>query len=218
MKQKKYPAAYQALLALRREPILVAKELLYTHCQMEVEQKLLYMAPLDVERQRSHSWAIPTRWSIYARKLRLIFTKPRTRRAAVAAVVAMVGQQLCGVNVLVFYSSQLYGDATGSCGEAYRSNPAAHISPLWLTWGVGLANFLFTFPAYWLIDRKGRRWLMLVTLPFMALAMLATALSFQIDQNSSAYVPVVTLFTYIFMFFYSWGTGPVRMLPGRTNA
>lgn len=212
MKQRKYPAAYQALLALRREPILTVKELLYTHCQMEVEQKLLSMAPLDVESQRSHSWAVPTRWSIYARKLQLIFTKPRTRRAAVAAVVGMIGQQLCGVNVLEFYSSTLYGDADNSCGEAYRSDPAHHIRPLWLTWGLGLANFVFTFPAYWLIDRKGRRWLMLVTLPFMAVSMLATSLSFQIDQDNPAYLYVITLFTYIFIFFYSWGMGPVCML------
>ena len=43
----------------------------------------------------------------------------------------------------------------------------------------------------------------------MALSMLATALSFQIDKGNHAYVPVITLFTYVFIFFYSWGMGPV---------
>jgi hypothetical protein len=179
MKQKNYPAAYQTLLQLRGEPILTAKELLYTHVQMEVEEKFLCLAPKDVESQRSRRWIQPTRWSVYARKLRLIFTTPRTRRAAVAAMVCMIGQQLCGVNVLEFFSSTLYGDASHSCGEAYRKHPARHLGPLWLTWGLGLANFIFTFPvglvvtirvafyvandiqyvqAYWLIDRKGRRY------------------------------------------------------------
>lgn len=146
MKQRNYPSAYEALLQLRAAPILTAKELLYTHVQMEVEEKLLRLAPKDVEAQRSHQWITPTRWSIYARKLRLIFTTPRTRRAAVAAVVCMIGQQLCGVNVLEFFSSTLYGDASHSCGEAYQKHPAQHLGPLWLTWGVGLANFMFTFP------------------------------------------------------------------------
>ena len=99
MKRGKYPAAYQSLLALRGEPILTAKELLYIHCQMEVERKLLPFAPQDVESQRSSRLVPPTRWSIYARKLKLVFAKPRTRRALTAAGVAMIGQQLCGVNV-----------------------------------------------------------------------------------------------------------------------
>ena len=142
MKQDKYPDAYRALLALRGEPILTAKELLYIHCQMEEEGRLLNMAPANVESQRSDSWLAPTRWSIYVRRLRLIFTKPRTRRAAIAAMVGMVGQQLCGVNVLEFYSSTLYGDASGSCGEAFTLHPGHHTRPLWLTWGVGLANFV----------------------------------------------------------------------------
>ena len=72
-----------------------------------------------------------------------------------------------------------------------------------------MANFVFTFPAYWLIDRKGRRWLLLVTLPFMALSMFAAAVSYKIDQGDAARVPVITLFTYMFIFFYSWGMGPV---------
>lgn len=94
MKQNRYPAAYQALLQLRAEPILTAKELLYTHVQMEVEEKFLHLAPKDVEAQRSRQLGIPTRHSIYARKLRLIFTTRRTRRAIAAAVVCMIGQQL----------------------------------------------------------------------------------------------------------------------------
>jgi hypothetical protein len=61
--------------------------------------------------------------------------------------------------------------------------------------------------AYYLIDRRGRRWLLLVTLPFLAISMLATSLSFLIDSHSSAHAPVIALWTYIFMFFYSWGMG-----------
>lgn len=160
MKRDKYQDAYKALLQLRGEPILTAKEILYTHVQMEAEEELLHLAPKDVESQRSWAWIAPAHWSMYARKLRLIFTTRRTRRAAVASVVCMIGQQLCGVNVLEFFSSTLYGDASQSCGEAFRQHPSQHIKPLWLTFGVGLANFIFTFPVgcnhdYQLINNIG---------------------------------------------------------------
>ena len=72
---------------------------------------------------------------------------------------------------------------------------------MFLSWGIGLTNFVFAFPAYYLIDRKGRRWLMLVTLPFLALTILAAGLSFFIPNTSSAHVPVIGLWTYVFMFF-----------------
>ena len=138
MKQDNYPEAYQALLQLRHEPILTAKELLYTHVQMEVEENLLHLRPKDTESQRGHRWITPTRWSIYARKLRLIFTTWRTRRAAIAAMVCMIGQQLCGANVLQFYSSTWYawyGGAGRSSGD--EKHPAHDLAPLFLTWGFG---------------------------------------------------------------------------------
>jgi hypothetical protein len=59
--------------------------------------------------------------------------------------------------------------------------------------------------AYYLIDKRGRRWLLLVTLPFLAICMLAASLSFKI--NNGARAPVVVFWTYLFMFFYSWGMG-----------
>lgn len=61
--------------------------------------------------------------------------------------------------------------------------------------------------AYYLIDKRGRRWLLLVTLPFLAICMLAASLSFLIPKDNSARTPVVVFWTYVFMFFYSWGMG-----------
>lgn len=49
----------------------------------------------------------------------------------------------------------------------------------------------------------------MAALPFLALTMLATSLSFLIPVSSSAHAPVIALWTYIFMFFYSWSMGPV---------
>ena len=79
---------------------------------------------------------------------------------------------------------------------------------LWLSWGIGLANFLFTFPAYCLIDKHGRRFLLLVTCPGMAISMLAACLSFLIPVESGARIGVIAFWMFVFIFFYSWGQGP----------
>lgn len=78
--------------------------------------------------------------------------------------------------------------------------------------GWGLANFLFTFPAYKRIDSKGRRFLMLTSLFGMIWSLLAIAYCFDIgppDKPSSTKLGLVITFCIIFVFFYSIGAGPV---------
>jgi hypothetical protein len=59
--------------------------------------------------------------------------------------------------------------------------------------GFGIANFLFSFPAYSLIDRKVRRWLLLWTFPLLAICLLITALVF--DHSTSAAYAFIIVFT-----------------------
>ena len=135
----------------------------------------------------------------YFTRLWQLFRDKRTRRATLAAFVVMIGQQLCGVNVLAFYSSSFFSTV---------NNNKSPMEALWLSWGIGLANFLFTFPVYYFIDRRGRRFLLLTTYPGMALSMLAASLSFLI-KNQNARSAVVAFFIFVFVFFYSWGQGTV---------
>jgi len=79
---------------------------------------------------------------------------------------------------------------------------------LWLSWGIGLANFLFTFPTYYLIDKRGRRFLLLLGFPAMAISMLAACLSFNIHP-SGLRDGFIIFFIFAFFFFYSWSEGPV---------
>ncbi|KAF7185031.1 putative polyol transporter 6 [Pseudocercospora fuligena] len=227
----KYAAAYKTLLGLRGHPILAAKELLYTHYQMEVEKRFVTGKKTDAEMGahvvevpepvedekdsrfrtkimfRSRVASGPTRSVNYWQKLGQLFSNKRIRRATTAAVVCMISQQLCGVNVLALYSSNLFCDSGSE--RSNNVNAGAFLTPLFLSWGVGLINFLFAFPAYWLIDRRGRRWLLLIALPFMALSMMAAAVSYAIPSGHSAHVPVIAFFTYLFMIFYSFSMGPV---------
>ena len=204
IKRQKFDAAYETLLGLRKEPILAAKELLYAYRQMLEETRLLSS---DREKNAVDGDGLAPMRLNYTQKLSQLFKNPRNRRALIAAVVLMTSQQLCGVNALIFFSSTTYGNVVSACSQADSADRAANLTPLWLTWGVGLINFLFAIPGYWLIERRGRRLPLLISLPFMALCMLIAGLGFLIPN--AAQVPVVGVFTYLFMMLYSWGMGPV---------
>lgn len=220
-----YLEAYATLLALRGHPVLAAKELLYVHCQMEVEKRFISGKMSDAELVHREEQVVeetkgnashsklrarfqPARSINYWQKLGQLFTIKRIRRAMLAAVVVMVSQQLCGVNVLALYSSNFFCEEEASDKIGDLADPS-YLQPLFLSWGIGLVNFLFAFPAYYLIDKRGRRWLLLVALPFMALSMLGASLAFLIPAGSPAHAPVIGVLVYIFMVFYSPSMGPV---------
>lgn len=77
------------------------------------------------------------------------------------------------------------------------------------SWGFGLVNFLFAFPALWTIDTFGRRNLLLFTFPQMTWCLMAAALSSTLPKSSMAHLALVALFIFLFAAFYSVGEGPV---------
>jgi hypothetical protein len=101
-------------------------------------------------------------------------------------------------------------NTSGHCGShgalawLIFSSPSRFVFYLYFKKMLAYADHTRPIQAYWLIDRKGRRWLLLVTLPFMALFMLAAALGFLIPKDNNAHVIVIAVFTYCFIFFYSW--------------
>jgi MFS family permease len=99
-------------------------------------------------------------------------------------------------NILQFYSTTFF-----------HSSSSSLLGPS-LSLGFGLANFLFTFPIYHLIDKRGRRFLLLSSYPGMILSMLGASLAYNIN-NETRQLAVVVLFMFLFVFFYSWGQGPV---------
>lgn len=79
------------------------------------------------------------------------------------------------MNVIVYYS-----------GEAFRRTkhiPAQKI--LLYSLGFGIINFVFALPAFYTIDTLGRRSLLLITFPFLALFQLLTAMAF-VGKNTDA--------------------------------
>lgn len=103
------------------------------------------------------------------------------------------------VNIIAFYSSTIFAEAGASVTTA-----------LLASWGFGIINFVFAWPAVWTIDTFGRRTLLLFTFPNMCWTLLAAGLCFYVPQsNKSAHIGTIALFIYLFDAFYSPGEGPV---------
>ncbi|KAL5631975.1 hypothetical protein ACGC1H_000116 [Rhizoctonia solani] len=132
-------------------------------------------------------------------KLRIfeLFTVPRNRRAALGSFIVMFMQQFCGVNVIAYYSSTVFSEAGLGDIEAILGS-----------WGFGMLNFIFAFPAVYTIDTFGRRFLLLTTFPGMSACLLITGMAFFIE-NTHARTGVVAAGMYVFTIFYSPGEGPV---------
>ncbi|KAL2385157.1 hypothetical protein RJZ90_001453 [Blastomyces dermatitidis] len=179
IKKGKVDRAYQSLLALRNHPIQAARDLYYMYSQIQIEEQIAGK-------------------SNYVTRFFQLFTVPRVRRATLASFVVMIAQQMCGINTMAFYSSTIFKGANATVTES-----------LFASWGFGLINFVFAFPAVWTIDTYGRRALLLFTFPQMAWTMLAGGLAFYIPEDSKAHLGVIAFFIYLFAAFYSPGEGPV---------
>ncbi|CAL1708154.1 unnamed protein product [Somion occarium] len=175
MSKGRYDKAYESLLRLRHAPIQAARDLYYIHTLLEAEKEITTGRNLLFE----------------------LFTVARNRRAALASVIVMFLQQFCGVNVIAYYSTNVFTDANFT-----------EIQALLASWGFGMINWLFAFPAVYTIDTFGRRNLLLTSFPLMAIFLLMTGFAFWIPEGKGR-LAVVSLGIYLFGMAYSPGEGPV---------
>ncbi|KAG6030526.1 hypothetical protein E4U19_000449 [Claviceps sp. Clav32 group G5] len=191
LKKNKYPQAWRSLLRLRNTPLQAARDLFYIHCLLEQEEILVRESGLKVA------------GSMFTRFVEL-FTIPRVRRATWASGIVMIAQQMCGINIIAFYSSTIF-----------KQSGIDDYTALWASFGFGLINFLFAWPAIWTIDTFGRRALLLFTFPNMFWTLLVAGLCYLIDagiEHSTPRIAAVATFTYLFAAFYSPGEGPVPFM------
>ncbi|KAI1486003.1 sugar transporter-domain-containing protein [Biscogniauxia mediterranea] len=179
MKKNRYADAWKSLVLLRNNRIQVARDIYYIHAQLSIEMELMNK-------------------SNYLTRFAQLFTIPRVRRANVAAFVVMIAQQMCGINIIAFYSSSVF------VGSGYTQFQAMLCS-----FGFGLVNWLFAFPAFWTIDTFGRRPLLLFTFPQMMWTLLAAGLCTLLPDGSTEKTALIALFVFLFAAFYSPGEGPV---------
>jgi hypothetical protein len=79
-------------------------------------------------------------FSTYVKRLSNLFSVPRIRRATIAAAVVMISQQLCGINIIVFYSGTLLPQPKDLDNRA--AVQAHNKTGLWLGLGVWLITLM----------------------------------------------------------------------------
>ncbi|XP_058985056.1 facilitated trehalose transporter Tret1-2 homolog isoform X1 [Musca domestica] len=130
-----------------------------------------------------------------------------TRRVTIKALCISLGlmffQQLCGINAVIFYSTDIFKDADTGID--------ANLSTI----VVGIMQVIATFVSVMVVDKLGRRLLLLASASVMALSTIAMGVYFYMKENgdsveSLGWLPVCSLCVFIIMF--SIGFGPVPWL------
>lgn len=162
-------------------PIQAARDMYYTHVLYEEER---HMAA----------------GSTYLSRLADCFRIPRIYRANMAATTVMLGQQTCGINIISFYSSTIFVESGLSTDQA-----------LYASLGYGALQFVAVCCIMPFMDKAGRRALLLVSFPGMALMLFGAAFSFYMPEGTGR-LALIVLFIYLFTIFYSIGEGPVAFM------
>ncbi len=122
---------------------------------------------------------------------------PTVRPALVVGIGLAIFQQVTGINTVIYYAPTIVLAA---------GIPSASGAIL-ATAVIGLTNVIMTIVAMWLIDRVGRRPLLLVGIAGMAvcLGILGAAFRMQAETSTVAWVAVMTLMAYVAFFAISLG-------------
>lgn len=108
--------AYSAICRLRHHKLQAARDLFYMHVGLQAERQAMSIGKSN--------------------RVKEFLTIRRNRNAVVASEIVMFLQQFCGVNVIAYYSSEIFLDANFS-----------EVSALAASLGFGIINFLFAIPA-----------------------------------------------------------------------
>ncbi|MGM0879607.1 MAG: sugar porter family MFS transporter [Bacillota bacterium] len=126
--------------------------------------------------------------------IRQLFS-PGLRIALIVGVGLAVLQQITGINAVMYYAPEIF-KATGAGTNA----------SLVQTILVGFINFLFTIVALWLIDKVGRKALLLVGSASMAICLLVIGVAFHTGHTAG---PLVLIFILIYVASFAISLGPV---------
>ncbi|MVN78874.1 sugar porter family MFS transporter [Hymenobacter sp. HMF4947] len=118
---------------------------------------------------------------------------PQYRRPVVLAILFAMFNQLAGINAIIYYAPRVFEMTGLGQGAALLSSA-----------GVGMVNFIFTLLGVNIIDRFGRRKLMLVGSVGLIVTLALVARAFYLQQFGGLLVPLL-LFGYIAFFAFSQG-------------
>lgn len=126
-----------------------------------------------------------------------ILGSPGPKNALITVCIYMIIQQLSGINAIFFYSTSIFISA----GIPVELSGLCSV-------GLSTVNVLGVFAAVALIDKKGRIFLFFWSVAIMAVMCVITTILLGFSDNQViAYLAVLSVFVYVFVF--EVGTGPI---------
>lgn len=127
---------------------------------------------------------------------------PLLRIAMIVGIGMAIAQQITGINTVIYYAPTIFKFA------GLSSSSSAILASV----GVGIVNVLLTVVAMQLIDKVGRRPLLLISLAGMAVSLFVLGGAFLLPQFKSVlgWIAVGSLMSYVG--FFAVGLGPVFWL------
>lgn len=131
--------------------------------------------------------------------LRTLFT-PSVMKLLLIGIGLCIFQQITGINGVVFFAPTIFA----------KAGFTSHSTAVFATVGIGVVNVLATVIALKLLDRAGRRLLLLVGLIGMAVSLLLVALAFSFNAMRLDLIAVIGLMSYVA--FFAMSIGPITWL------
>lgn len=140
-----------------------------------------------------------------------IFKSRKTTKAFIIALVLVISAQVCGIDVVLSLTQDIFESAVTSGDQA--------IPPII----IGLVQFLTSFITPTVVERLGRKILLLISVAGVVLSETCLGLYFYLQENehnvdSISWMPLTTLI--LFIISYTVGLGPIpwtimgEILPG----
>jgi sugar porter (SP) family MFS transporter len=128
--------------------------------------------------------------------------KPFVRPALIVGVGLAIFQQITGINTVIYYAPTTLEAAGFSAGGAIVATSL----------GVGVVNVGFTILSLFLIDRLGRRPLLLIGITGMVISLFLLGLVFALGADSAALGVLATVCLALYIASFAISLGPVFWL------
>lgn len=137
--------------------------------------------------------------------IRDLFTVPTNRRGFTISVMLMFFQQFSGINAVIFYTVEIFESA----GSTMNANISTII--------VGVVQVLMTFAAAVLVERAGRKILLIQSSAIMGICLAVLGIYFNLKNNnhdvsSIGWIPLLSMVMFIVSFSLGYGPIPWMMM------
>lgn len=127
---------------------------------------------------------------------KLLFS-PKLRTLLLIGIFISVFQQITGINTVIYYAPRIFQ------GAGYTSA----ISATFATLSIGIVNVFATLVSVWLLDRAGRRKLLLIGIAGMVISLFSLVITSFLRSSLIDEIAVIGLVSYVA--FFAIGLGPI---------